>query len=164
MSNLNDNSLLRLPQIIGDPKAKPPIFAIIPVSKSNWWASCRDGRYPPSVKLSALITCWRATDIARLVATLTGEIYGYREAATRMEQNVRQTSGTCDRVALAGNQRPRRTCVITRATLAFSQVARAPACFKFRKGDQRTFPCQMSWSGKQGCPVETRDRRDAKSL
>jgi len=32
-----EKGFLRLTQIIGNPKAKPPVLAIIPVSKSTWW-------------------------------------------------------------------------------------------------------------------------------
>ena len=37
MSDTDMPRLLRLKQIIGDPKANPPIEAIIPISKSSWW-------------------------------------------------------------------------------------------------------------------------------
>ena len=54
---------LRLPQIIGDPKSVPPIPAIIPVSKSTWWAGVRDGRFPKPVRLSTRCSAWRVSDI-----------------------------------------------------------------------------------------------------
>lgn len=59
---------LRLPQIIGNPKATPPIAAIIPVSKSTWWQGVKDGRYPQPVRsLGQRITVWRAEDIRALI-------------------------------------------------------------------------------------------------
>jgi len=59
---------MRLRQIIGDPHAIPPIPAIIPVSKSTWWAGVRSGRYPQAVKtLGARITVWRVEDIRKLL-------------------------------------------------------------------------------------------------
>lgn len=48
----------------------PQILALIPVSKSAWWAGCKDGRYPKPVKLAARTTAWRAEDIAALVQRL----------------------------------------------------------------------------------------------
>ena len=69
MVNLPETGFLRLPQIIGDPKAKPPIPAIIPVSKSTWWSGVRDGRYPAAVKLSPRSTAWRVDDIRALIAS-----------------------------------------------------------------------------------------------
>lgn len=55
--------LLRLHQIIGDPKANPPVPPIIPVGKSSWWAGVKSGRYPAPVKLGPRTTCWRVEDI-----------------------------------------------------------------------------------------------------
>jgi prophage regulatory protein len=63
---------LRLSQIIGDPQANPPIPAIIPVSKSSWWAGIANGRYPKSVKLGPRTTAWRVSDIRALVERLAG--------------------------------------------------------------------------------------------
>ena len=58
---------LRLSQIIGDPKADPPIPPIFPVSKSSWWEGVKSGRYPEPVKLGPRTTAWRAEDILELV-------------------------------------------------------------------------------------------------
>lgn len=60
--------LLRLPQILGDPKADPPIAPIVPVCRSAWWAGVKSGRYPKPIKLSPRVTAWYATDIAALVS------------------------------------------------------------------------------------------------
>lgn len=66
MHNIPATGFLRLPQIIGDAKAGTP--AIIPVSKSTWWAGVRSGRYPqPTRALGERITAWRAEDIRALV-------------------------------------------------------------------------------------------------
>ena len=45
---------LRLKNIIGDPKANPPIPAIIPISKSSWWNGIKSGRYPKPIKLGKI--------------------------------------------------------------------------------------------------------------
>lgn len=65
--SLPEIGFLRLPQIIGDPVSVPPIPAIIPVSKSTWWAGVKSGRYPKPVKLSKRCTAWKVADI-RLLA------------------------------------------------------------------------------------------------
>ncbi len=39
----------------------------IPVSKSTWWAGCKDGRFPKPMKLGAGTTVWRAEDVWALV-------------------------------------------------------------------------------------------------
>ena len=67
-STLPETGFVRLPNIIGDPKADPPIPPIIPVSKSTWWCGVRSGRYPKSVKLGPRITAWRVEDIIDLIS------------------------------------------------------------------------------------------------
>lgn len=63
MQNTPNNALLRLPQVL----------ALIPVSRSAWWAGCKSGRYPKPVKLGPRTTAWRAADIAALLEKLTAE-------------------------------------------------------------------------------------------
>lgn len=63
MQNISNNALLRLPQVL----------ALIPVSRSAWWAGCKSGRYPKPVKLGPRTTAWRAADIAALLEKLTAE-------------------------------------------------------------------------------------------
>ena len=60
---LPQTGFLRLHQIIGNPKAKPPIPALIPVGKSTWWEGCRSGRFPQPIKIGNRITVWRVQDI-----------------------------------------------------------------------------------------------------
>ena len=64
--HLPQTGFLRQRQILGDPKAKPPIPAIIPVGKSTWWAGVKSGRFPQPVKLGPRTTAWRVEDIRRL--------------------------------------------------------------------------------------------------
>ena len=66
MLHLPDSGFVRLKQIIGDAKAKPPIPALIPVGKSSWWQGVRDGRFPQPVKLGPRTTAWRVEDIRAL--------------------------------------------------------------------------------------------------
>jgi len=60
---LPETGFLRLCQIIGDKKTT----AIIPVSRSSWWAGVREGRFPKSVKLGKRTTAWKVADIRRLI-------------------------------------------------------------------------------------------------
>lgn len=62
---LPETGYVRLSQIIGNPKAGIP--AIIPVSKSSWWAGVKSGRYPQSTKLGPKTTCWRVEEIRKLI-------------------------------------------------------------------------------------------------
>ncbi|TBR08426.1 MAG: AlpA family phage regulatory protein [Rugosibacter sp.] len=68
MYSLPETGYLRLPQIIGNAKVNPPIPALIPVSKSTWWAGVKSGRYPQPVRtLGVRITAWRVEDIRSLI-------------------------------------------------------------------------------------------------
>ena len=66
-TQLPETGFLRLSQIIGNRKAKPPIPALIPVSKSTWWAGVSSGRFPKPIKLGLRITAWRVEDIIALI-------------------------------------------------------------------------------------------------
>lgn len=73
IDSIPKRGFLRLPQILGDPKADPPIPAIIPVSKSTWWAGIRQGRYPRPVKLSARTSAWLQSSIDALCDQLAAQ-------------------------------------------------------------------------------------------
>jgi predicted DNA-binding transcriptional regulator AlpA len=70
MHQLPDTGYLRLPQIIGNPRARPPLPARIPVGKSTWWQGVKSGRFPQPVKLGPRITAWRVEDIRELIRRL----------------------------------------------------------------------------------------------
>jgi len=65
---LPETGYVRLSQIVGKPKADPPIPPIIPVSKSTWWAGVKSGLYPRPVKLGPKITAWRIEEIRELIS------------------------------------------------------------------------------------------------
>jgi prophage regulatory protein len=68
MHQLPSTGFLRLPQIIGNPKANPPLPAVIPVCKSTWWAGVKSGKFPSPVKYGKRVTMWRVEDIRALIA------------------------------------------------------------------------------------------------
>lgn len=70
MHQLPQTGYVRLPQIVGNSKANPPIPAIIPVSKSTWWQGVKDGRFPKAVKLGPRTTAWRVEDIRALIENM----------------------------------------------------------------------------------------------
>jgi prophage regulatory protein len=49
----------------------PAVLQRFPVSKSDWYAGIRDGKYPKPVKLSTRSVAWKATDIDALISSLT---------------------------------------------------------------------------------------------
>lgn len=70
MPSLPETGYLRVNQIVGNPKATPPIPPIIPISKSAWWAGVSAGRFPKSIKLSERVTVWRVEDIRAFMAEI----------------------------------------------------------------------------------------------
>lgn len=67
-NQLPASGFLRIKQIVGDPKANPPVPGIIPVSKSSWWSGVKSGLYPqPTRSLGKRITAWRVEDIRALI-------------------------------------------------------------------------------------------------
>lgn len=56
-------TLLRLPQVL----------ARFPVSRSGWYAGVKTGRFPKPVKLGPRTTCWRSTDIDKLISDLAAK-------------------------------------------------------------------------------------------
>ena len=68
MAQLPQTGFLRLKQIIGDKKKRPPP-ALIPISRSSWWQGIRKGIYPKGVKLGSRATAWNVEDIRALIVT-----------------------------------------------------------------------------------------------
>ena len=60
-----ETGYLRLKQIVGDPKNDIP--AIIPISKSSWWAGVKSGKFPKPIKLSERCTAWKVEDIRSFI-------------------------------------------------------------------------------------------------
>jgi hypothetical protein len=67
LNSLPETGYLRLRQIVGDKKAKPPLPPIIPIGRSTWWDGVKDGRFPKPVKLSKRTTAWKVEDIRELI-------------------------------------------------------------------------------------------------
>jgi len=71
---LPETGYLRLSQIIGKPATdtRSATPALIPVSRSTWWAGVKTGRYPqPTRALGPRITAWRVEDIRALIARVS---------------------------------------------------------------------------------------------
>lgn len=49
------------------------VLKLVPVSKSTWWAGCRDGRFPRPVKIGPGTTAWRVEDIRALIERLSAQ-------------------------------------------------------------------------------------------
>jgi predicted DNA-binding transcriptional regulator AlpA len=55
------DAFLRLPQVL----------ALIPISRSGWWAGVKDGRFPQPIKLSPRVTVWKASDLQAYIDGVT---------------------------------------------------------------------------------------------
>jgi predicted DNA-binding transcriptional regulator AlpA len=69
-TGLPETGFLRISQIVGNRKAKPPILPLIPISRTTWWTGVKEGRYPAPIRLSEGVTVWRAEDIRKLIDEL----------------------------------------------------------------------------------------------
>jgi prophage regulatory protein len=74
MLQLPETGFLRLAEIVGDRRKGIP--ALIPVSKSSWWAGVRSNRYPKPVKLGPRTTAWAVEDLRALIASTRAEVGG----------------------------------------------------------------------------------------
>ena len=73
MHALPETGFLRLPQIIGDSEAEPPIPPVIPICSSSWWAGIKKGIYPPPVKLGPNTTAWPVASIRELIERINNQ-------------------------------------------------------------------------------------------
>ncbi len=71
MARLPSIGYVRLIDIIGDRKRNIP--ALIPVSRSAWWAGVRSGKYPKAVKLGPRTSAWAVEDLYALIARTRAE-------------------------------------------------------------------------------------------
>lgn len=65
--SLPETGYVRLSQILGNPKANPPIPPLLPISKSTWWARVKAGIYPQPVKLGPKMSAWKVSEVRELL-------------------------------------------------------------------------------------------------
>jgi hypothetical protein len=70
--HLSELALLRLTQIIGNPKANPPIPALIPVGRTTFLNGVKSGKYPKPLKLGPRSVAWKTEDIRALIESIGG--------------------------------------------------------------------------------------------
>ena len=67
MKTLPETGFLRLWQILGDPRANPPVPPLIPVKKTCWWEGVRNKRFQQPIKLAPRVTVWKVEDIRAFI-------------------------------------------------------------------------------------------------
>ena len=70
LNHQSSPSFLRIWQIIGNPKANPPIPALIPISRTSWLNGVKTGIYPTNISLGPRMVAWRSEDIYELINRL----------------------------------------------------------------------------------------------
>lgn len=63
MNTTLEERYITVSQIIGDPKAQPPIPGILPIGKSTWWKKVKEGEAPQGIKLGSKTTVWRLSEV-----------------------------------------------------------------------------------------------------
>ena len=72
-NQLPETGFLRIWHIVGDKNAKPPIPALIPVSKTSWLAGVKAKIYPSPVRLGgprSRTVAWKVEDIRDLIVSI----------------------------------------------------------------------------------------------
>ena len=67
INQIQEKGYFKLPQIIGNPKAVPPIPALLPVGRTTFLNRVKTGEYPQPVKLGPRSVAWRISDISALL-------------------------------------------------------------------------------------------------
>jgi len=63
-------AFLKIWQIIGNPKAVPPVPALIPLGRTSFLNGVKSGKYPKPVKLGgegSRSVAWRAADVQAMI-------------------------------------------------------------------------------------------------
>ena len=65
---LPETGYVRLPQLIGNLKANPPIPGIIPISKSTLYSWIKNKRFPGQVKIGPRTSAWKIEDLREFIS------------------------------------------------------------------------------------------------
>jgi len=69
-SRLPETGFLKIWHIIGNPKAQPPIPALLPVGRTTFLNRVKNGTYPQPIRLGPRSVAWRVSDIRALIEKL----------------------------------------------------------------------------------------------
>ena len=68
MKQLHEEGFCRLGDIIGD--RRRGTAGVLPVSRTEWYAGIKAGRYPPPIILGSRLSVWKVQDIRALIAAI----------------------------------------------------------------------------------------------
>jgi predicted DNA-binding transcriptional regulator AlpA len=63
----------RLPKIIGDKNANPPVEGFLPMSKPSWYRGIQAGRYPKPAKIGPNMSAWSNSQLNELMERIDRE-------------------------------------------------------------------------------------------
>lgn len=72
-NQLPETGFLRISSIVGNPKAKPPKPALIPVSRSTFYQWVGEGKFPKPTQWGARCSVWRVEDVRAWIAANGGQ-------------------------------------------------------------------------------------------
>jgi predicted DNA-binding transcriptional regulator AlpA len=64
-------AFLKIHQIIGNPKAVPPVPALIPIGRTSFLNGVKSGKYPKPVKLGERSVAWRVDDVRAMIEKMS---------------------------------------------------------------------------------------------
>lgn len=70
---LPEGGYVRLSQLVGNPKAEPPIPGIIPAGRSTIWLWIKQGKFPKPLKLGPRVTVFSVESILEFLEKLEAE-------------------------------------------------------------------------------------------
>ncbi|OIQ80990.1 hypothetical protein GALL_372510 [mine drainage metagenome] len=87
-SGLTPDARIKLPQIIGDPKADPPLPGIFPASSTQIYRLIGQGRFPAPIKPfpGCRASYWRYGDVLAAIRRLETEAQGARYTTPLMRK------------------------------------------------------------------------------
>lgn len=66
MAEIPENRLLRIIQITGDDKARPPVVGLVPVGRTTLLDWVKQGKFPRPVKIGGCVM-WRYRDVMQWI-------------------------------------------------------------------------------------------------
>lgn len=93
-SGLTPDARIKLPQIVGDPKADPPLPGIFPASRTQLYRLIQQGRFPAPLKPfpGCRASYWRYGDVLAAIRRLEDESKG-AQYETPLERKRRAGKG-----------------------------------------------------------------------
>jgi len=70
---LPEPGFTRLPKIIGDKNADPPVTGFLPMSKPSWYRGIKAGRYPKPAKIGPNMSAWANSKLNKLMESFDQE-------------------------------------------------------------------------------------------